>query len=675
MGWVNEGVLKTFKSFFRVAYAAIPTNLKVAVDQALLEYRTPTDPGDIKFFNGYDFHSAFKSKCREMHSWWFSLSRKTRAQLAYRGALPDVIGSLNSLKLNSNTYGKRVVLSTATAAGLASALSAATPSTYHDIYPCVVECWQDVDIDTTDVYIPGHVKLVFPEGHSIISSSGAKIYCQSNTSVIGAYMDGAQLALKNNDGGSGTIVGNVQVIACSAKETSFGVLQANNVNGANSNQWITTAFCESIDSNYFHYQQKIAKSKFVFNKCSNSDSTRRGMQFNGGESSLIAYNYIENAVTGVNFLLTRSVTQGARYNRVYCNWGHKITEEFVSFDADGNTSADICLIDVCTVTGSTGSAGSNPSIQVARTATTNIATNGQIVAVVSGPHTGKFWPIVFSATVDASNIRLQLPNNQITATELSEIASGGGKVVIMYAAYHNLVDSNQCNEGFSPYVGYGVSIGNLWVNNIATNTTGDYSGRITSLAIDSNIMLSAPAGTGFTPSMGDAFVNNSFDKPIDSRVGSYNGNLTATYGPLPLYLSNNTVTVHHSKWTDGNNSNVYDQNAHTIDDGSLAGDLGFTTARTDYTQNPFLMMDFNTEPKVNGVATVSGTGSTPINIPHLLGFPPNKFEVHANNAAAASSDFYVTADANNLIVNYTGTNPTSGTNNLSYRFSAEIIRM
>lgn len=78
-----------------------------------------------------------------------------------------------------------------------------------------------------------------------------------------------------------------------------------------------------------------------------------------------------------------------------------------------------------------------------------------------------------------------------------------------------------------------------------------------------------------------------------------------------------------------------------------------------------------------GVAVFSGNGTTKVfNIPHGAGTTPTKYQVTmASTNAAQGQDvpsyhftpqFWVTADATNLILNYGGAAPATGTNNLSY---------
>lgn len=78
-----------------------------------------------------------------------------------------------------------------------------------------------------------------------------------------------------------------------------------------------------------------------------------------------------------------------------------------------------------------------------------------------------------------------------------------------------------------------------------------------------------------------------------------------------------------------------------------------------------------------GVAVFSGDGTTKVfNIAHGAGTTPTKYSVtfastNAGQGQTVPTDhqgpqFWVTADATNLVLNYTGTAPTTGTNNLSF---------
>lgn len=73
-----------------------------------------------------------------------------------------------------------------------------------------------------------------------------------------------------------------------------------------------------------------------------------------------------------------------------------------------------------------------------------------------------------------------------------------------------------------------------------------------------------------------------------------------------------------------------------------------------------------------GTATFSGDGSNiQFVIPHNLSVTPSVFTVNAASQDAIAFPFYVTADANNLYVNYS-TAPSAGTNNLIFSWFASI---
>lgn len=78
--------------------------------------------------------------------------------------------------------------------------------------------------------------------------------------------------------------------------------------------------------------------------------------------------------------------------------------------------------------------------------------------------------------------------------------------------------------------------------------------------------------------------------------------------------------------------------------------------------------------KNGGTSTQNGTGAqTVFNIAHGLAVAPTVYNVTPGHADA-KGDFYVTADATNLIVTY-GTAPASGTNNVVLRWRASVYEV
>lgn len=74
-----------------------------------------------------------------------------------------------------------------------------------------------------------------------------------------------------------------------------------------------------------------------------------------------------------------------------------------------------------------------------------------------------------------------------------------------------------------------------------------------------------------------------------------------------------------------------------------------------------------------GRFTTSGDGTTNVfTFHHGLAAVPESVRVTAGSSNAASYPFFATADATNITVTYVGTAPVAETNNLTWRWAADL---
>lgn len=175
---------------------------------------------------------------------------------------------------------------------------------------------------------------------------------------------------------------------------------------------------------------------FRYNECRNT--TSRNVEVRGAKNSHIEDNWIDGGVTCVAILMDGQFGRFCSTNsnnsisrNTLLNW----TEEAISTDVHGNLAANVSTRDLVTVTGKSGSAGSSPRINFARTA--QLDASGYSAMWVTGANAGLQAPLNFQGVISAGvSYYVQLVNNSITAAQYTDITNGD-----VVAIGHAFVDS------------------------------------------------------------------------------------------------------------------------------------------------------------------------------------------------------------------------------------------
>ncbi len=610
--------------------------------------------------------SAYRKKIEDVKR-WFSLPFTERCQKIWNGSTEYIQGLylLDAITVNGSTDVE-----------LQAALDIASTAPIAEVRQCKVVLLGNNITLSNDVTVPSNVVLISRTGFSI-SAANDKAIILSPGSTIACLDLNCQVKLSTAIGSS-----NAKVIGCrwsSAPVTASKSAIYDGRTGDNTfHKNMVIALNESVNAaEVFVWGQFICDSTIEYNKWSKSRGTGRALRMVGGIGNIIRYNLFSDGISGIGALLDRTQSIGWVGNAVYGNEIKNISEEGISTDCFGNIAAICAVYDRFTITATTGSWSSNPVLQFARSDETGLPTSHAYVAllVLTGSLAGRYLNVVQRNVVSAGvTYGYQLRNRHITAAELSALV--GAEVALVIRCDQNIYRGNVLIDCYSPV--------KLWGSGWNTEISGNSCVHPSGLAHDTADIFLQGVG-GLSPSSstknGQISIAPSNNRVFQNdAVAGFNGiayssqaDVEDYISPLPNYVDGNSQAIIDEVWRRNSAPSwVGSEKPSSVTQGSsqfnplmLGGDLfdDFSGKTSNIDRN-------------NGTYTASGNGSaTVFNIPHYL-YPinstsraPTKYNVTPASSAAAAS-FYVTATSTHLVVTYLVA-PASGTNNLSWSWSAE----
>ncbi len=339
-------------------------------------------------------------------------------------------------------------------------------------------------------------------------------------------------------------------------------------------------------------------------------STNRNIEYHGARNSQFLRNYISGGVTGIAGLAD------SQYNRIQAtfidnviadNYLSGITEEAISYDANGDSGANSTFIDQFDVTSTSGSWNSSPRVLVGCTSCSGLLSagvSGYALTWITGANAGKSWVAVATAnTAPASagtTIYIQLrttslsSEDNINATEFAAI-SAGDKVVIGHQAINNKILRNWIDNSRTGILLWGMGYKNTIAGNIVTRMTSGGS-EFVSHAIGIRSLCGVVNSTKYVnpntvttilcgPSDYNEVFNNTTDDEIAVGGKSYQtlGNTVGVNVVESNQLYNNIGSIISEAYWNSTNDGYYGNvlnNASLISDNTAlvsAGLEGFTS--------------------------------------------------------------------------------------------------
>lgn len=451
--------------------------------------------------------------------------------------------------------GTPVVLSDFTTAGLTAGISAASSGS-------------GLLLVNRDITFTGTIDLV---GVTLYSTTGATltgagtndwIRIGTGGKVYGIEFRGYRpLRLKSATALSGGVV----VACCDFIDCNIGIYDSSTADNT-----VHTGL--TFERNYFSgcgyamYMQRTSSSFFYWSKA--EGSTNRNVHFVGGSSNHIMGWRIDEGITGINFLLSAAMGYAAGSmlsNDVEYNHITRITEEGIGGDVQGNTASEIAVFDQFIIESTSGTAASNPTIQVPRAGTFD--PYRYYVVFQTGNLKGRYARLQATMTqVDVDSVSFKLDNNSLTAAQWALVAAGDrcsiGQVVALTKVHRNWVEMEGAGVAVSIY---GNNFDWLVYSNvlIASDASQD-AVRVTSLAgLITSSKFTNNNDTGnktCAPVDGNVVVHNTIPrgrlrlrgKTYNSQANSY---LIGTVYSNPV--RNNIANVVNSEWDDLTNTGTF----------------------------------------------------------------------------------------------------------------------
>lgn len=390
----------------------------------------------------------------------------TRAFGAVAWLLPEHQGIWRGTEYLA-TYGVPVGtptdVTTCTSAGLVAAISTATGTTNLVRLNCNVTLSGAVDVPTgVTVYSTTAARVGSP-------TTSDSLRLATSTTVLGLTFTGARPVIVKSTTAQTSIIVAANDFVDVSGQAVYGSATADNT----VHTGLTVTRNSFKNCTYAIYGIRHSSSLFTWNEMIGTPG--RNIQFIGGSSNTVYGNAIDGGITAVNMLLSASQGYAAtnmldnliEYNEIY-NTG----EEAVGGDIQGNTASEIGTFDQFTVEAKSGTATSNPTLQVARTATFDPF---NLYAIFhTGALKGRYFRLQAGMTqVTGSSVTFKLRNDVITQPQFDSI-SVGDRVAIGLVVARTIIRRNIIITG-KPVnsVSSAVSIyGNMFDSQVYANVLG-----------------------------------------------------------------------------------------------------------------------------------------------------------------------------------------------------------
>ena len=143
---------------------------------------------------------------------------------------------------------------------------------------------------------------------------------------------------------------------------------------------------------------RVGTSLIAFNYFNNPDESSRHILGVNADKNLIEYNYFAGGRVGVLMMADRTNgPRGIKDNVIRRNYAERISEEAFSIDAQASSAALMGVYDRVFCFSTTGTASSNPTINLSRIDFSGSLATTNVLQVLTGPERGKTYATNFTS--------------------------------------------------------------------------------------------------------------------------------------------------------------------------------------------------------------------------------------------------------------------------------------